>query len=211
MFDFKIPEGKFDLYIDVGLSHNAPHSKKVLAANPNVFVIGIEPNPESCKSIRSFHIPESFDRFALVPYGIANVDKMEYRKFNVTIPDPGTSSFLNITQHFRDSQNVSVSKVIDVPIVSLRHILDCVPWEKFNSTTFEMKSDTQGYECEVLKSLGDYIYKLNNIMIENSTGGQYKNAAQKEEIHKILEDSGMVLVRDEPAPNQGGDSWFVRK
>ena len=200
----KIPKGKYDLFIDVGLSYNAPHSVEKLQKNPNSFVIGVEPNPESCKIIRQKYIPESEKRFLLLPYGIADVKKPEQKKLNIVMPDPGTSSFLDITQKFIDGWNVSLKETVEVPVVSLKTILDLLPWENFRSKNFDMKSDTQGFEYEVLKSLGDYIKNVRHLKVESTTRGQYENAATTEEIFSFLGESGLQLVE-----HDGGNAWFV--
>ena len=191
-----VPDGKWDLFLDIGLSYNAPVSYEKLRNNSNTFIIGLEPNPQSCKEIQAepfvkkwdFHvggIPKSEKRFLLLNYGVANVKSIETRKFNITNEDPGCSSFLKI-----ESKH-TVKETIDVDVIGLEFILNCLPWDKFNSKYFEVKSDTQGYEIEVLKSLGNYINYVNEILIEEDTYGQYKNAPGTFEIHQFIKDSGM--------------------
>ncbi len=191
-----VPDGKWDLFLDIGLSYNAPVSYEKLRSNTNAFVIGFEPNPQSCKEIQAepfvkrhdSHvggIPKSEKRFLLLNYGVANVKDVETRTFNVTNEDPGCSSFLEIQSRH------TVEKSIDVNVIGLKYVLDSLPWDKFNSKYFEIKSDTQGYEIEVLKSLGDYINYVKDILIEESTYGQYKNAPDTFEIHQFIKESGM--------------------
>jgi len=200
-----IPAGPFRLFIDVGLSHSAPHSQEWLETHEDAFVIGIEPTPASRQSIREKHILESEPRFLLLPYGIANVDKMEKRFFNVLQigTDRGTSSFLDPTDSLL-AEGWKVEEKIEVPVISLKMILDCIPWDRFKTKIFTMKSDTQGYECEVLRSLGHYLPQINEIQIENSTYDKYANAPTTEQIFNILTDASFVPVR-----HHAGNSWFV--
>lgn len=205
-----VPDGKWDLFLDIGLSYNAPVSYEQLKSNPNAFIIGFEPNPESCKEIQAepfvkrhdFHvggIPKSEKRFLLLNYGVANVNEVESRSFNITNEDPGCSSFLEIQSKH------TVKQSIDINVIGLKYVLDALPWDKFNSKYFEIKSDTQGYEIEVLKSLGDYINYVKDIRIEESTYGQYIGAPSTIEIHTYLASSGMRLLKQ-----HDGDAYFGR-
>ena len=195
-----VPEGPFDLFLDIGLSFNAPHSVSKLRTNKKVFIIGIEPNPYSCSNIRQRAISAKESRFLLLNLGVGHVKGVAHQKLNITAPDPGCSSFLSVNAH-------KVIKSIDVNITSLEFILDNLPWEKFKSRNFEMKSDTQGYELEVLKSMGKYINNIASLQVEDDTGSQYENAPTKKEIINFLTrpERGLQWSR-----SVCGDSYFSR-
>ena len=117
-----VPDGKWDLFLDIGLSYNAPVSYEKLKSNPNAFVIGFEPNPQSCKEIQAepfvkrhdSHvggIPKSEKRFLLLNYGVANVKDVETRKFNITSEDPGCSSFLEIQSRHTVEKSIDINGV----------------------------------------------------------------------------------------------------
>lgn len=201
--NIKFPETRFNLFVDVGLSYNAPFSIEKLNEDKNSFVIGIEPNPDNCRSIRSKGIN---DRFQLIEAGIGDVGKREdkFLELNMMYPDPGTSSFLEPTINLL-SLGYKVTNKVKVRIISLESILDLVPWHLVNNGLFELKSDTQGFETQVLKSLGSYINKIEKLQIESTTWGQYKNACNLDEIKDIL-DPHMIMTKCD-----GGNAWFVKR
>ena len=195
----QFPDSEFDLFVDVGLSHNAPHSKQVLASNSKSFVIGVEPNPENCQSIRGLNLG---DRFCLIEAGASNFS--EVTTLNMMSPDPGTSSFLPVTEVLLN-RGYRISGKVAVPCVRLDSILDLVPWNNVNKGMFSMKSDTQGYELKVLGGLGAYIEKITKLKIECTCWGQYENASTLEEIRTIL--SPYFDFTKEEHEN----AWFTKK
>lgn len=203
--DIPFPEEEFDLFLDVGLSYNAPHSQEVLKANPKAFVIGVEPNPNSCSRVRSLNLG---DRFYLVEAGAGDIE--EIKAFNIiaseggTSSDEGTSSFLDINDCFI-KKGCSVKQKITVKVIPLKVILDMVPWDRVSNNLFDMKSDTQGYEDKVIKGIGGYISKIRNLQIESTTWGDYKNASDHEVVRDLL--SGYM----NEIANLGGNAWFKRK
>ena len=212
MIKNSVPEGNYDLFVDIGLSYNAPHSYDELKNNPNAFVVGIGRHPDNCKSIRNpdfvkYHpnhgggyISEEENRFLLLPFGIGNSDTLEKRKFYLSSGDPGTSSFL-VSKRLNE-----VKGEIDIEVISLKFILDNLPWEKFNSKYFKLKSDTQGYEVEVIKSMGDYINNVSELVIENTADEQYVGAPSAFDIHTLLESNGMICES-----MSDGNSYFIRR
>ncbi len=205
-YEINFPAGEFDLFIDVGLSHNAPTSAEFLTHNPTSFVIGIEPNPNSCERVRALELGE---RFHLIEAGVANSTK-ETMAFNIIaqsdgdITDQGTSSFHKPSELF-ENDGYEVLETKDVPVVALETILDQVPWERVNNGVFRMKSDTQGFEDEVVASLGKYMSRLELLQIESSTAGQYDNASHHDKVCELLEPY-MVQVK-----NDGWNAWFTKK
>lgn len=197
------PKTQFDLFIDVGLSYNPVHSVEKLRQNKNAFAIGIEPNPKNCESVRSLNLG---DRFHLIEAGIGNVKKSEvkFSELSMMWPDPGTSSFLKAT-NFLLSQGYKIENKVFVQLVSLESILDTVPWELVSDGLFELKSDTQGFEIEVLLSLGKYVSQIKNLQIESTTWGNYENASNLDDIKAIL-DPHMIMTKCE-----GENAWFVKR
>jgi len=199
MFNISFPEEEFDLFIDVGLSHNAPHTRETLSINPKAFVIGIEPNPESCQSIRRLNLG---DRFHLIEGGASDI--LETIILNMMSPDPGTSSFLSVTNILLD-QGYSIINKVEVPCFRLESILDEVPWQRVNGGSFSMKSDTQGYEVKVLLGLGPYLDKIKDLQIESTTWGQYENAATLDDIKMII-DPHLEFIKEDRE-----NAWFKKK
>ena len=199
----QFPKNNFNLYLDIGLSYNAPHSQNILKNDPSAFIIGVEPNPNNCKYIKSMNLGA---RFHLIEAGICDVGKnlTQSMKFYMMGPDPGTSSFLKPTNLFIE-KGYYIENIIDISLISIESILDLVPWERVQGNTFEMKSDTQGFEIKVLKSLGSYIVKLKNLQIESTTWGFYENASELNDLYKIL-DPYMIMTK-----NEHENAWFTKK
>jgi|15BtaG_2_1085339.scaffolds.fasta_scaffold00682_2 FkbM family methyltransferase len=201
----KFPKEDFDLFLDVGLSWNAPTSVEMLNANPNIFVIGVEPNPRSCSNVRSLNLG---DRFHLIESGASDVE--EQRDFNCIASDAGrssdegTSSFLKINPSLV-AKDCDIKETIQVKTITLEKVLDLVPWDRVRDGVFDMKSDTQGYEDKVIKGLGHYISRLRFLKIESTTWGDYENASNHDDVKNLLNDYMIQIT------NQGGDAWFKRK
>lgn len=195
----KFPDKPFNLFVDVGLSHNAPHSRKVLTTNPQAFVIGVEPNPNSCNSVRGLNLGS---RFHLIEAGAS--DKQQTLTFNIIGPDQGTSSFLNMNDSFA-KRGYSIQDSIEVETITLESILDQVPWDLVIDGLFDLKSDTQGFEDKVLFGLGSYIEKIRNLEIESTTWGYYDSASTLEQIKSIV-DPYLDFVKEEHE-----NAWFVKK
>ena len=81
----KFPDKPFSLFVDVGLSHNAPHSQMVLATNPQAFVIGVEPNPNSCNSVRSLNLGDRFYLIEAISHCIAEEILNQFEVDEVTV------------------------------------------------------------------------------------------------------------------------------
>jgi len=196
------PDKPFDLFVDVGLSYNAPHSQEILRQNPNIFVIGIEPNPNSCYFVKRLNLGE---RFHLIEAGVSDTE--EQRSFNIIRevgPDEGTSSFLDINDSFR-RRGYDISETITVKTITLESILNQVPWDLVVGGLFDLKSDTQGYEDKVIRGLGPYINKIRNLQIESTTWGYYDNSSDHSVVKSLLDEH-----MNETA-NIGGNAWFVKK
>ena len=193
------PTEPFELFIDVGLSHSAPHSQGVLAQNPNAFVIGIEPNPNSCSKVRALNLG---DRFHLIEAGVGDVEGE--LDFNIIGPDEGTSSFLNINDSFKQ-KGYDIINQVKVSVTTLESILDEVPWDRVTGGLFDMKSDTQGYEDKVILGMGKYVKNVKTLEIEVQTWGYYDGASDHKLVKSLLNEC-LVEVR-----NDGGNAWFKRK
>jgi len=194
----KFPTTPFHLFIDVGTSYNAPTSEEQLKAHADAFAIGVEPNPANCESVRKMNL----ERFHLIEAGISDVE--ETLELSMMEPDPGTSSFLKVTDVLKN-KGFSIIKKVQVPTIRLETILDEVPWDLALGGVFYLKSDTQGFEDRVIKSLGKYTERVQQLQIESSTAGQYKNSSNHKDVIKLLEPY-MTQTK-----NDGWNAWFTKK
>jgi len=206
------PKEEFDLFIDVGLAFNAPHSVEALQ-NKKCFVIGFEPNPYAIKKIKELNLGE---RFHLIEAGVSDEEKGGEMPFNIISKNnfdldgvenlnyQGTSSFLNITSKF-NSIGYEKIKTVNVKTIRLDSILKIVPWHLVSDGLFDLKSDTQGYEDKVILGVGNYISKIRSLQIEVQTWGYYEQASNHFTVKNLLNEHLREVAND------GGNAWFVRK
>ena len=150
--ELKIAEGKANglvdkVKIDVGLSHNAPISRKWLEMHNDRFVIGIEPDPGNAANAR--RDLGGNDRFALIEAAcdLGNGEKVFY---HITNADTGCSSLNKPTAR----EGWEYEKVT-VKTINLADLLKYLLTEY----TFieQIKTDTQGHDEIVLKSVKEYL------------------------------------------------------
>jgi FkbM family methyltransferase len=156
-----IPANITNIKIDIGLSYNAPQSGIWLDKEPNLLVIGFEPNPECVQSILSKNIikrqnyhddpikSEYIDhRFFLFPFALSSISEPSSMKFYSMQQDCGTSSLFKPTWGLWNE--------IDVPVYSLKHLFDIFDWNRFPYIDY-IKIDAQGGDLDILKGAGIYL------------------------------------------------------
>jgi len=201
--NINFPTQPFELFVDVGLSHNAPYTREVLKDNPNTFVIGVEPHLGNCKSVRSLQLP----RFHLIEAGAYDGEGEDSLELNMMQPDPGTSSFLEPTDVLlTQGPGYSIVNKVKVKLITLESVLSTVPWDLVVGGIFNLKTDTQGFDYKVLKGLGDYINRVQDLQIESTTHGQYEQACTQEELFSFLNEYMNIVKID-----QYGDTWLTKK
>ena len=169
----------YRLLIDVGLSFNMPNASKWLTDDEQTYVIGIEPHPnnfESCCKILETH--HAGDRCYLIQAAIDDVSSPENRDFYGLSGDPGTSSLRKPIGRFENL----VDNVYTVETISLASILDNLHY----STIDVLKTDTQGNDLNVMKSLGDHIKHVDFIYAEYDESDDYEGANTGEELDEFL-------------------------
>jgi len=164
IFD-NIPQGITHVKIDIGLSYSAPQSNDWLSNEPNLFVFGFEPNPESVQNILQKNIVKRDinhgeplrnefieTRFRLIPFALANVTEPTTSDFYCMSNDTGTSSLYKPV----DINLGPVKSKITVPVFSLKHFFDLFPWDRFEYIDY-IKIDAQGADFDIIKSAGHYL------------------------------------------------------
>lgn len=163
--ELTIPEKCTHIKIDVGLSYSAPIANKFLVKQPEVYVMGFEPNLECVKNIVNgtcaptswldFNMEKRFvdnGRFQCFPYALSNVDKLEMMEFHINQKDYGTSSL------FKHDQTTlgPIKYTRKVPVINLKMVFDKIPWDRFDYVDY-IKIDAQGSDLNILKGAGDYL------------------------------------------------------
>tara|TARA_R100000353_G_scaffold75427_2_gene57398 strand:+ start:148 stop:825 length:678 start_codon:yes stop_codon:yes gene_type:complete len=171
------------LRFDIGLSFNMPNAIKWLNNESDTYVIGIEPHPgnfKSCCSLLETH--HAGDRCYLIEAAIDNVDESTDKKFYGLRGDSGTSSLRKPIGRFENL----VDRIYTVETVSLSDILDNLNYTRIDT----LKSDTQGNDLNVMKSLGEHIKNIDFIYAEYDESEDYENANTGEELDEYLEQMG---------------------
>ena len=149
----KIPKGVTQIRIDVGLSDTAPNTLFWLNNQKKCFVIGIEPLTEHWDELSKLNFG---DRFLGIKAAISNTEKPSRRTF-YHLENSGASSLLEPTSEetYADGQSWKIKKEVVVDTLSLQFVLDHIPWERFDYIE-HIKTDCEGHDFEVVKSIGKY-------------------------------------------------------
>jgi hypothetical protein len=206
-----IPKDKTKLKFDVGLSWRAPNSALWLSDEKDLFVVGIEPNIDALNSIKAEgcvwnkrqRVQMSDDNYMLLECAIDDVDVPIKKKFYAMDGDPGTSSLLEPTHKLTRKQRVK--SVYDVLVVPLKYIFDLIPWDRFLYVDL-VKTDCQGKDLDVVKSLGEYINKVACFNCEITTQGAYVGENTAHEFTKFFSGSGFEIRN-----KRGADINLVNK
>lgn len=161
----KINDNIKNIKLDIGLSYSAPNSQIWLEREPDLMVIGFDPNPDSSSSILSdkeiekkkeYHgepIRKKYvnNRFFLFPIALSNVKTETELVFYKTEIDSGTSSLYE-----PNSKSFGKNDRILVPVFSLKHFFDIFPFDRFEYIDY-IKIDAQGSDLDIIIGAGDYI------------------------------------------------------
>ena len=180
-----IPPNCSHVKIDVGLSYTAPISNKWLVKEPDVFVLGFEPNPFCCQMISSsnytqtpfpdFNLEQKFikqGRFKLFPYALSDVNNLSEQKFYINKADYGTSSLYPHDETLLGP----IEQVINVKVINLKMIFDIFPWDKIEYIDY-IKIDAQGSDLKILKGAGDYLKDKVVYVTAEPDGHYYKGCS----------------------------------
>jgi FkbM family methyltransferase len=193
-----IPNEVTELFIDVGLAADAPHTFEVLQNLPNAYVFGFEPVKSNCdrvmKKIKAFGLES---RFRLFHCAIDNVEVDTIKDFYVTRnsevkDDHGQSSLYRLNENLKES--MWVDEVVPTLCVNLCDLLDQIDWSRFGEL-YALKTDTQGNDLVILKSLERYFHKIPRIQCESHCFGQYqKDGDSPEDVLSYMTRMGYDFV-----------------
>jgi len=211
-----------NIYIDVGTSIGAPHAAKWLHDYPDAMVIGIEPNSQCIEVLAQTRKPADFMYLNIQDSCIMQKDSIvsSYKPENLIIfhcaidcvPEPqastfyhtderniGCSSLLKPTEHL----GLDITSTSEITTVSLEYILDNLGLEDVARINF-VKTDTQGKDFDVVRSLGKYLNRINGLKCEYNVKNHYENPNSKEEFQKFMHDNGFRTIAAD-----GFDAYFI--
>lgn len=175
------------LRIDVGLSCDMGRSRRWINCVNNVFVIGVEPLRENCLELKKLlSSTRGGDRFYLIEAAIDDVEIPTSKKFygfgwNDYPNNPGCSSLLKPKGRFENCADL----IYNVDVISLKSILDNIDYDVIEV----LKTDTQGNDLNVIKSLGDHIKNVVFIDAEYDESDDYENANTGDQLDNFLKDN----------------------
>lgn len=158
------------LRLDVGLAFNAPMSEMWLADDPELCVVGFEPNEDSlrlmpCGPVSDFPASGSWMQrqrigttFFPVPVALWSRPEREMEFYKITGiigkgPDAGCSG-----RWPRPELSGIFTEQVMVPAMRLSDFLCCVPWDRFRWVDC-LKVDAEGSDLDILRSAASYLWE----------------------------------------------------
>lgn len=206
----KINSNKKRIKIDIGLSHNVPHTLKWLENdnnNDDLYIFGFEPNPYNVKSIfykSIFYKCICDNNFCLIDVALSNVEEMKEVDFYCTKFDSGTSSLYRPNSNLNDE----IKEIVKVPVYSLKHFFDIFDWERFPYIEY-IKVDAQGSDLDILIGAGDYLKNRVVYITAEPECIDYDNTSHNnfENIKTYLESQDFILIKH----SNTRDPTFINK
>ena len=201
----KISLNKKRIKIDIGLSHNVPHTLIWLGndnKNDDLYIFGFEPNPYNIKSILNKYISDN--NFCLIGVALSNVKEMKEADFYCTKFDSGTSSLYSPNSNLKDE----INEIVKVPVYSLKHFFDIFDWERFPYIEY-IKIDAQGSDLDILIGAGDYLKNRVVYITAEPECTDYNNISHNnfENIKTYLESQDFILIKH----SNTHDPTFINK
>jgi hypothetical protein len=216
-----IPKDVTGIKFDIGLAGDAPNSAIWLYEDLNVFVVGVEPlsyhwdliyemkgkpenfydYPTEWRIVQLKHNAVMFnrtkicdinDRFYKVQAAIDNVKEPTKKIFYEKIPEhSGSSSLLKpvLISHIKDE--------ILVDCFSLEYLIDQIdPGLKKFKYIQQIKTDCEGKDFDVIKSLGKYLDKVVYINSEVVHNNEWYNANNPKDHKAFMLANGFEIIKD---------------
>jgi len=194
-----IPKDKTKLKFDVGLSWRAPNSAIWLYNEDDLFVVGIEPNVRALNvlkgsghvSTKKVKVKRTENNYMLLECAIDNVLEPTEMDFYSMKGDMGTSSLLEPNQRLLRKQKIG--EIYKVKVIPLSYIFDLIPWDRFEYVDL-VKTDCQGKDLDVVRSLGNYINKVVYFHCEVTTADHYHGEHKAWEFFETMEYHGFEKI-----------------
>ena len=229
----KIPEELKQIRVDVGLAGEAPNAALWLSETTDRFVIGIEPLSYHWKMINNFETSNSkraypYDfkilqleenvvklnkevicdvgnRFFAIEAAIDNISEVQKKKFYMmdrTGGASGSSSLLEPSSHHPHF----IEDEVEVTVHSLEHVLDSIDWDRFEYIE-HIKTDCEGKDWDVVKSIGKYLDKVVFISSEMTNNlHHWHGSGDPQQFIAFMRNSGFEVIS-----LQNGQIVFINK
>jgi FkbM family methyltransferase len=194
----EIPSDTDMVFIDVGLAADCPNTIHLLTNFPKSFVFGFEPVKENCDLVLERIKSLGFEnRFRLFHCAVDDVQGEVVKDFHVTCNsevngDHGQSSLFKLKDELKNS--MWVEKTVPTICVNLNDLFSKIDPIRFDKVSV-LKTDTQGNDLTILKSIVDNLQRIEYISCESHTHGQYqRDGDDPRQIHEYLTSNGFEFL-----------------
>lgn len=192
------------IIIDIGASNGVYCNK--WARNRDYMVYAFEPNPKSFKKIRT---SSNLKKHQLA---VSDSDgEVIFYEANYT----NSSSILPFTENTKRWKNPTPAtpelKTINTFKVNCVRLDNFLKENEITEIDF-IKIDTQGHDLAVIKSLGDFIYNVKEIVCEVQIVDYelYKNSSKKDDLMNYMKEKGFTVWKKQNwSKNQEQNIWFT--
>ena len=217
----KIPTELKQIRIDVGLAGEAPNAALWLSQTTDRFVIGIEPLPYHWKMIKNFETSNSKrpypkyipllqleenvvklnrqvicdvgNRFLPIEAAIDDIQEVTNKKFYMMDRTDGASGSSSLLKPSNDHPHF-IEEEVEVRTHSLERVLDKVDWDRFEYIE-HIKTDCEGKDFDVVKSIGKYLTKIVFITSEMSNNlHHWHGSSNPQAFVKFMQNLGFVVI-----------------
>jgi hypothetical protein len=200
-----VPKHIKKIRFDIGLSYCAPNSAVWLNDSDDVFVIGVEPNKFCVNSIKTnglyckqkgVKLSYPNDRFMLINCALDNVTDITEQMFYHMEGDPGTSSLLEPT----DKLKYSVKEKSMVTTIPFSYLLSKIDFDRFEYIEL-VKTDTQGKDLDIIKSVGPFLEKIAYLNSEVNTFEFYHDNNKPNDFNEFILNNNFIKINDNSVVN----------
>tara|TARA_Y100000310_G_scaffold254566_1_gene261654 strand:- start:1705 stop:2529 length:825 start_codon:yes stop_codon:yes gene_type:complete len=189
----EIPKNINSLRLDIGASTTAPNTSNWIRDIDDCFVIVVEPVLKNITTSAMFmSYSPNFKNTYFIHAAVDDVEELEESLIYVTKKNIGCSSL-----HLPQPHRHEIDHEEKTTKVNLKYILDKIDWENVNFDYIEyFKTDTQGNDINVLKSMGEYLSKIAILEIECTTWDEYYNVPEEDEILSFLKENNFKFLKN---------------
>tara|TARA_Y200000002_G_scaffold281084_1_gene235164 strand:+ start:101 stop:805 length:705 start_codon:yes stop_codon:yes gene_type:complete len=177
----KLSRNSCDILVDVG-ANKGDFSNEFVREFKKIFLI--EPNPNLQKALE--HRFKAKKNIKIFNHGIHNKNSM--KKLYISGDTGSTLSSIK-KQNKILKQNLKKTEIISTQNLKFLRLDKLLKKNILSNNSIFLKTDTQGNELEVLKSLGTYLKKVKYIKCEMSIMALYRNQNSHWEILKFFKEN----------------------
>ena len=177
----KLDRNSCDILLDVG-ANKGDFSNEFVREFKKIFLI--EPNPNLYRELELRF--KSKKNIKIFKHGIHN--KSSLKKFYISRDTSATLSSIKKQSKIL-KENLKKTEIVSTQTLRFLRLDEFLKKNILSSNSIFLKTDTQGNDLEVLKSLGSYLKKVKYIKCEMSIMALYRNQKSHWEILKFFKEN----------------------